>query len=159
MSKILHPVKTLALVFCGVVGVFALYQHFAPVRQPVLDTVPRFTEQVTIGKVPLTVALADTNAKRAQGLSGTMELERGQAMLFLFDTPQRPHFWMKDMIYSLDIVWIGQTGRVLDITENADPKDFPQTYAPNTDIMYVLEVPAGFVKANGIHVGSVLVRN
>ena len=157
MTKILHPIKTLALVFCVVVGAFALYQHFRPVRTIPVSR-PAFTQKMSIGKVKLQVAVADTDALRGQGLSGTTSLAPTEAMLFVFDTPQRPRFWMKDMDFAIDILWIGQTDRVLDITENADPKDFPQTYAPNTDVMYVLEVPAGFVKANGIHVGSVLVR-
>lgn len=157
MKKIFHSLKTLALVFCVVVGIFALYQHYAPVKGTVAVT-PAYTQKMSIGVARLRVAVADTHALRAQGLSGTLRLAEDEAMLFVFEQPQRPRFWMKNMKYPIDILWIGQTYRVLDITENADPKDFPQTYMPASEVMYVLEVPAGFVKANGIRVGSVLVR-
>src|SRR5690349_20381775 len=57
---------------------------------------------------PIFVSLADTDATREQGLSGALGLGTTEGMLFLFDYPGRPAFWMKDMLFSIDIIWISQ---------------------------------------------------
>jgi len=50
--------------------------------------------------------IADTPEKRALGLSGRPELCPKCAMLFIFEKPGTVSFWMKDMQFDLDIVWI-----------------------------------------------------
>ena len=101
--------------------------------------------------------IADTVAKRTHGLSGRSGLGENEGMFFIFDTSGIRPFWMKDMKFSIDIIWI--TGnRVVGFEENVEPPsgfDIP-TYNPPEAIDRVLEVPAGTVKLLGIQKGDVI---
>lgn len=101
----------------------------------------------------LLAAVADTDIERAQGLSYR---PFPQAMLFVFDEPTQPSFWMKDMNFSIDIIWM-RGSQVVGIVENAEPEHPATTlYASNEPIDMALEVPSGTVKETGLHVGDAL---
>ncbi|MBI2637286.1 MAG: DUF192 domain-containing protein [Candidatus Sungbacteria bacterium] len=102
----------------------------------------------------ITVELADTSEKTQRGLSGRETLGENEGMLFLFTRPGKFSFWMKDMHFALDIIWIGEDWRVVSITKNAVPESFPEHFQPSIPAQYVLEVPAGFADKNGIGVGD-----
>ncbi len=94
-----------------------------------------------------------------KGLSGRNSLKDTQGMLFDFTKLEnkQPAFWMKDMKFSLDILWI-QNNAVVGITKNIPaPKNskdvLPSYYAPG-DIDYVIEVNAGWSDAHNIKTGD-----
>ena len=110
---------------------------------------------VTVGGIAVRAEVAETPAARERGLSGRSGLGEGEGMLFRFATPDIYVFWMKDMRFPIDIIWISG-GRVADITENAMPPEdgtLPQYY-PKFPVDAVLEVRAGFARAHGIAPGS-----
>lgn len=100
-----------------------------------------------------TAAVADTDVERAQGLSYR---PFPQSMLFVFDVPTQPSFWMKDMNFALDLIWLTE-GKVVGIVENVEPEYPAKTfYTPAVPIDMALEVPSGTVKKAGLHVGDAL---
>lgn len=112
---------------------------------------------IIINNKIISVETADTVAKRAQGLSGRQSLSADQGMLFVFDSQTTPSFWMKDMKFPLDIIWL-QDQTVVDLTENLsvpDKMDIPRA-KPGVPVNYVLEVNAGFIQENNIKVGDTL---
>ena len=113
-----------------------------------------YSHAVTLGGVTLQAAYAQTEAAREQGLSDTPSLGANQGMLFFYDAPQVPLFWMKDMHYPLDMIWIAANGTVADVTADALVQDFPKTYSPKVAVQYVLEVNAGFAAQHGIAAGT-----
>ncbi len=115
---------------------------------------PAFTHPLTIGNKQIQVAYANTPELQEQGLSNTAPLTEEQGMLFMFPTETTPSFWMKDMNYALDIIWIDAGKKVIDITPNLDPKTFPRSYTPASPVQFILEVPAGFAEKNGITIGT-----
>ncbi|HEY4523588.1 MAG TPA: DUF192 domain-containing protein [Candidatus Paceibacterota bacterium] len=110
---------------------------------------------VTIGNKVFNVELADTFAKRERGLSGRSDIG-SDGMLFIFDTPGTYQFWMKDMKFSLDFIWI-KNGRVVgtDI-DIQSPKEgeTPATISSSSEANYVLEVPVGTVRKYGVDTGN-----
>lgn len=100
------------------------------------------------------VAVADTAEERMQGLSGTTSLPPETGLLFVFESDTRPDFWMKDMLFPIDIIWISSEGEVTGVEENVSPNTFPATFSPAEDIRYVLEVPAGFTDDHKIQKSS-----
>ena len=108
--------------------------------------------QITIGKQTFTLDIADTDEKRSQGLSGRGKLEETQGMLFLFPQKDMYAFWMKDMLFPLDLIWIDED-TVVDISENV-PIPFTATYLPRyqpkAPVNRVLEVNSGLTKKYGI---------
>ncbi len=117
---------------------------------------PAFSEQLlplTIGDVELQVAIADEPKERTLGLSGTKELLPGTGMLFVFEGERVHGFWMKDMLFSIDMIWISSDGEVIDVTHSATPESYPQVFSPSAPAQYVLEVPDGFSAKHDIQKG------
>ena len=96
-----------------------------------------------------------------QGLSGRPRLTNSQGMLFNFGTSTTPGFWMKDMNFDLDFIWI-RDGKIIGITPNvpapAQDKKFDTaslpTYYPPSAVNQVLEVNAGWAEKNNVTVGD-----
>ncbi len=115
-----------------------------------------FNRPLMIGDTELQVALASLPPEQRQGLSGTKTLPDDEGMLFLFPTETKPSFWMKDMNYSLDIIWIGADKKVAEIMPNLAPSTYPKSFTPKKPAQYVLEVPAGFAEKNNIMIGTAM---
>jgi uncharacterized membrane protein (UPF0127 family) len=111
-----------------------------------------------IDQQPITVEIVATSASTTQGLSGRSEIG-AEGMLFVFPQQQVRRFWMKDMQFDLDIIWIRE-GEVMGITANV-PAPQPGTsdanltvYPSPTSVDMVLEVVAGVAEQKNITVGS-----
>ncbi|MFQ5940920.1 MAG: DUF192 domain-containing protein [Nitrososphaerales archaeon] len=119
------------------------------------------TREITIDGVKLTVEIADDSEKIAKGLMFREGLHFDRGMLFVFEREHKYQFWMMNMKFKLDIIWLDTTGKVVHIVENAEPcideaHTSLCTYNPDTPAKYVLEVNSGFVKKYGINENSVM---
>jgi hypothetical protein len=112
------------------------------------------TQTLTVGDARIKVEVRDTEAGRELGLSGRNSLALDHGMLFVFDTPGPYGFWMKDMKFPIDIVWISEDLAVVGMVRWATPESYPEIFSPPSDIKYVLEVPAGYSTEHGIAVGQ-----
>lgn len=101
-------------------------------------------------------SLAQTPAARQQGLSGVKGLPEKTGMLFKFETAGIYGFWMKDMNFPLDMVWIDSGKKVVAISENISTSTFPTSFYPPSPAMYVLEINARAAKNFGMATGTVL---
>ncbi len=110
--------------------------------------------QVTIDGIKLTVEIADTAEKKMQGLSGRYSMMEDEGMIFIFTPPAIPGFWMKDMNFPLDMIWIDANWHIVGITKNIPPDSFPKTFNPPSPIVYVIEVNAGWTDKNNISIGD-----
>jgi len=107
---------------------------------------------VHIGSRSYVAEVAATPAAQEQGLSNRTSFSSRQAMLFSYDRPQQLCFWMKDMYFSLDMIWLDSDHRVVKLQQNVSPKTYPQAFCALGQ--YVIEVRAGQVAANGVRVGQ-----
>lgn len=105
---------------------------------------------VEFRNVNVTAEVAATAEARKQGLSGRKELGEKQGMLFILSKPDFHHFHMKDMNFPIDIIWLDENLRVVDITAQLDPDTYPQTFTSHRPAQYALEVNAGFADEYGI---------
>ncbi len=152
------PLCSLLLTSCG-------RTKFEPVRPEVKSEQTHISENydrsLTIADKNILVEVVDTDNARKLGLSYRPSLENNRGMLFDFTntTDKRPSFWMKDMRFSIDIIWINN-GTVVGIEKNAPvPTETTQlpTYTPPTNISHVLEVPSGWSDKNNIRIGNAVV--
>ena len=88
--------------------------------------------------------VADSDTERAQGLSNRESLCARCGMLFLFPEAQQAEFWMKDMKFSLDILWLYE-GKVVAKNENV-PYPSLNPFGPDVLVDTVIELPAGATK-------------
>jgi len=80
-------------------------------------------------------------------------------MLFVFDGYYIPTFVMRDMLFSIDIIWI-KDDMVVGFEKNMPRSELDKdliAYQPKNFINYVLEVNAGFVEQNNIKIGDKVV--
>lgn len=111
-------------------------------------------ETIKLGTTPVSVEVADTDAARTQGLSDRTSLTDGSGMLFVFTPPQEPGFWMKDMNFALDMIWIGTDNTIVKIDKDVAPSTYPSIFYPPSTVNYVIELPAGFSDAHSLAVGE-----
>jgi uncharacterized membrane protein (UPF0127 family) len=112
----------------------------------------RIPISVFIGGQPYTLEVADTEGKRTQGLGNREGLCSTCGMLFLFEGPGRYAFWMKDMHFPLDIIWL-LGDRVVAIERGVQP-DYPGVFHPDAFADRVLELPAS--AGQSLNVGDVV---
>ncbi len=98
--------------------------------------------------------VSDTEAKQTLGLSYRKDLPEGSGMWFDFLKDVNWGFWMKDMNFSIDMIWFDKDFSVIYIKENATPESYPAFFGPEKPYRYVLEVPSGFVKRYSVFVGD-----
>ena len=149
-------IKQLVLPFLGVIAFIAIVGIFL---QKTSNLTPTQHTVAIDGKV-INVEIANTPEERQQGLSGRTSLAVDGGMLFIFESKGvNPTFWMKEMLFPLDFIWIG-SGKVVKIDKNV-PIPAPNTpdsglklYTAGQPVDYVLEVNAGFSDSNSIKVGD-----
>lgn len=144
---------TAALLTIAAVTVFIV---LAVTSQPSLDDGAKVTVRVDTHRVSATVAAAP--ATQNKGLGGSQPLTDKQGLLFVYPEAQIPTYYMKDVSFPIDIIWInGDT--VTDVTQNVAPEpgvaeDQLKRYSPPGPVDKVLEVNAGFASRYGIQPGD-----
>lgn len=111
--------------------------------------------EIKINSTIITAEVVKTLEAQIKGLSGREKLGENEGMLFIYSEKEIRTFWMKDMLFPIDIIWISDD-KIVDISENMPiPKNYNIKRAtPKEEINYVLEVNAGFVKSDNFKVGD-----
>ncbi|MDD3506785.1 MAG: DUF192 domain-containing protein [Sulfurimonas sp.] len=114
--------------------------------------------EVIINNKTFTVGLAKSEKEKMTGLSGRNSLDENSGMLFIFSKKDTYSFWMKEMKFPIDIIFI-DTDKVVDVIQNAS---IPSTknvallpiYKGAQPANYVLEIKAGAAQKNKIKIGD-----
>ncbi len=124
------------------------------------DTFSYATTTVTTPNGTFVAQIADTLDKQMQGLSDRTNLPQGTGMIFVFPNAAVQYMWMKDMKFSLDMVWLDQNKKVTyiatDVTPETYEKNPPQIFFSPTPSLYVIELPNGDASRLGITQSSLL---
>lgn len=115
------------------------------------------TATLHAGGTSYTLEIAASQTAQEKGLGGRASMASDHGMLFVFDTVKPECFWMKDMRFSLDMIWLDANKRVVHVEQNVPPQSYPNQYCPVEPAKYVIELKAGEVKRAGIVPGMVLV--
>lgn len=104
---------------------------------------------VKIANQSFRVIVANSQKERERGLSEIKSLQDNQGMIFLFDRPDYYSFWMRNMKFPIDIIYINKD-TIITIKNNAQPpkniKESPIIYAPTSPADKVLEISAGLAE-------------
>ncbi|QJE72923.1 DUF192 domain-containing protein [Aerophototrophica crusticola] len=131
---------------------FGLLAH--PALSETLATDSLVIETAGGAKHRFTVELAITPAQQARGLMYRERMDDDKGMLFPYDRPQPLSFWMKNTLIPLDIIYIAEGGRILNIA-NAKPLDLTPLYSEGPAIA-ALEVNGGLAARLGIRLGDMV---
>jgi uncharacterized membrane protein (UPF0127 family) len=106
------------------------------------------------GKI-VSLIVADTIEERELGLGGRVSLGENEAMIFVFDIPAQYEFWMKDMKFPIDIIWLDEKFKVVHIESNVTPETYPdEVFVPEENSLYVIETAALFAEKNNLKIGD-----
>ena len=112
------------------------------------------TRDVSIRGYTIHALVADTQPLQDLGLGGRNGLEEGHGMLFIFDQDGVYPFWMKDMRFPIDIIWLSRDKRIIYMAQNITPSTYPESFGPHESARYVLEVPANDAVSHGFKIGD-----
>jgi uncharacterized membrane protein (UPF0127 family) len=107
------------------------------------------------GRESFAVEVADDAEERARGLMFREELAPASGMLFVYDSPKRPNFWMKNTLIPLDMIFADATGTVTRVHSGAVPGDLTPIDG-GEGVQFVLEINAGLAEKLGIGPGAEL---
>lgn len=160
-SKIKNFLAIVALIALSAIGVFTLNDRQIVVYKsdiPVVSSLEKIEDRslVMIGDVRIPVELATNTVAIEKGLSGRISLDHDKGMLFVFEKPAKYRFWMPDMNFPIDIIWVNNS-TVVHISKNVTNifnKENPTFYTPKEPAQYVIEVNAGFSSMYNIILGD-----
>ena len=114
------------------------------------------SDRVCFDDLCLGVEVVSSSQDISRGLMYREGLDEGMGMLFVFGSEGRHGFWMKNMKFSIDMMWISGDGRVVHVEHSvpACGEGSCRGYASSENAKYVLETRANFGAENGIDVGS-----
>ena len=148
------PVVKLTVIVLGVIigaGVFVV-PYLNKLKDIERKSEVKINEQIVIGEVVSKVE------DKERGLSDKDSLGVNEGMLFLFENPGIYGFWMKDMQFPIDIVWISGS-EVVGFEENVEPEpgvseDELAVYYPPEPVNKVLELKAGRARLLRLRAGD-----
>ncbi len=95
-----------------------------------------------------------SESDQQRGLSGRISLPADKSMLFVYNQEARRCFWMKDMRFAIDIVWLDTKKRVIAVEQNVQPSTYPTSFCYD-NARYVVEFTAGTVERLRLNPGDV----
>ncbi len=130
-----HTIAIISLVFIALISIFIINS-----RDIETDPVQIFSK-----KYPgFNIEVADTPKEREMGLSGRSKenFKQDDVLLFVFDTPGDYGFWMKDMLFPIDIVWFDESMNIVHVEQNVLPESYPKIFHSPTPALFVAEFSA-----------------
>lgn len=151
---------TISVVVLLVVVAAGVWMWLPSRSQEVEPSLPR-VEFRRDGEVVATfvVELATTREQQFRGLMEREHLPDGHGMLFVYPTANYARMWMKNMLISLDFLFMDSRGVVVHILENVPPcpaEGECPSFGAEEPVRWVLEVPAGTIARYGLKTGDVM---
>lgn len=105
--------------------------------------------------------VADSPEERTKGLMFRESMEERRGMIFLFDDEKLRHFWMKNTLIGLDMIFLDRDYKIVKIQANVPPCKEAETpvcpvYGSDLPAKYVVELNAGTAKKYGVREGNTL---
>ena len=116
------------------------------------------TRSVMLGDTAFELTYVADPDSRRQGLMGVSDLPFGSGMLFDFPAGTQPAIWMRNMLISLDLVFVADTGQIRHVFADVPPcAELPcALYQAAQPLRWVIELPAGSVARLGLKEGDQL---
>ena len=152
INRIPHKFKAFVTLIFAIIFLFYI-THFT-------EKIPN-TSEIKIRENTIYAKVANTEHKRSMGLSYTEKIAENAGMLFVFDEVSAKNFWMRDMLFDIDIIWLDENKQVVGFFENVKKESYSQKnpelskiYHSPESTKYVLEINAGLIQKLKIKTGD-----
>ena len=155
--------KILYIILIATIIVISGYTIFSPQKSQMINELDLIIDnkcgeysqgEVTLNNNFVKVLVSDIDCKRELGLSGVKALKDNEGMFFVFNSVGFYPFWMKEMLFPIDILWIGDDFKIVGIEKDVSPNTYPKSFGEKYLSRYVLEVSAPYSDKNNIKVGD-----
>jgi hypothetical protein len=108
--------------------------------------------------------IARTDEEKNKGLAKFDSIKDNEGMIFIFEVPGRYSFYMKDMKFNIDIIFLDENHKIISLFKNVkftdykNPRDY-EIYQPDYNSKYVIELKAGEIENIGIKTGDTIEFN
>ncbi len=143
----MHRRKIAALLALGTIVFVAIV---------VLLSTVHYKSEVSLNGKAFLVDVAETAYLQEKGLSVHPPLNENEGMLFVFKEPDTYSFWMKDMLFAIDILWFDKDLKLIHLEKSVSPDSYPKTFYPPIPALYVLEIKAGESAKLNVKIGDTL---
>ncbi|MFC1588197.1 DUF192 domain-containing protein [Planctomycetota bacterium] len=150
MRKRWHPACALAVTCVAFFFVTSACNSSKP-EKPGANTL-NIEGKLLVNSKEICVAIADTPDERSKGLMFVPNLPVDQGMLFIYSKAQELSFWMKNTYIPLDIAYIDEHGKIINILHMEPLSEF--TRGSGAPVMYALEMNQGWFEENGVKIGD-----
>ncbi|MEI6528720.1 MAG: DUF192 domain-containing protein [bacterium] len=110
--------------------------------------------RVSVKKNTWVVEIVKSELARENGLSNRLVLRQQQGMFFVFDAMDKHLFWMKNMLFPLDIIFIDDQWKIVEIDSNVASNSYPNSFGGKVKSQYVLEINAGEAELYNLKIGD-----
>ncbi|MEK6953215.1 MAG: DUF192 domain-containing protein [Nanoarchaeota archaeon] len=108
----------------------------------------------------INIEIADTKEEQILGLMYRDKLDENSGMLFVYNASEVRNFWMANMQFPLDLLFINEDKKIIKIEPaSLCENKICNIYSSNVPAMYVLEVNAKFSEENNIKAGDLVSIN
>lgn len=153
-NKIFYFLVFILIIFFGVYSYVLLKEDkLLPLNNKEIQE-KSIIKHIRIKNNLIRVDIADTIESRQKGLSGRNFMAEDEGMLFVFEDVGKYFFWMKDMNFPIDILWISEDKEIIHIEKKVLPETFPNLFGPDVPVKYVLELSANYSDRNSISLGD-----
>lgn len=107
------------------------------------------------------VRIARSLGEKKKGLAGEDSLKRNEGMMFVFSFEWRHAFWMKNVGFPLDFIYLDKNMKIVEMIENQPPcrSFFCPVIIPKAKAKYVIEVNAGTAERLKLWIGDAVTVN
>ncbi|MEO0454680.1 MAG: DUF192 domain-containing protein [Verrucomicrobiota bacterium] len=124
-------------------------------KTPAISDAGLLLQDAVIGEKHIQLEIANTPEAMSKGLMFRDSLEDDHGMLFVFPSPQRASFWMRNTKIPLSIAYLDREFKVLEIYD-MEPFDETSVVSESNTVSFALEMEQGWFKKNKIGVGTTL---
>ena len=138
-------------ILIAILGLASVACH--PTEAPIEPVNSQTYFPISIGGSELQLQLALKPAEQQKGLMHRDSLDKDHGMLFLFDSPDKRGFWMRNTRIPLDIGYFDSSGQLIEI-HKLFPYDETSVNSRSRKVLIAVETNRGWYAANGIQVGD-----
>ena len=149
-------VAVVVVLTSGLTTILWGYLAGSPTKTAVL---PAQTYHLTIQSPPASggrrayfVKAAESAGDQARGLGGEASMPTDRGMLFVYTGDQQRCFWMKDMRFPIDMIWLDHSKAVTHVERNVSPSTYPNAFCYVG--AYVVELNAGEAARSNLQTGQ-----
>ena len=150
------------LVIALAVAVLGGLIYIAIPKSPSKPMGPKFTKQGELQFIKqgteeviksIDIEVKQSAEERNMGMMWRRSMEENQGMLFIMDRPEMQSFWMRNTYIPLDIIFIDENFKIVNIRANAQPQTL-ESQRSTGNALYVVEVIGGFCASYGVKAGD-----